>query len=340
MKKVFAFGLAVMAGSISSAAFADSNASGGGVTNSQTVSVPGSFNHDGAVGATGNSTASVTFTGGFNANRVRFSGTNTSVATGNWQSDIQIRVTNPGATDSMDWSAGGGNTTYSTFQFNNPNAFGPGDFGGSIDPAGTWNLEFWENFEDDEDPGDIDSITSDLSMTFEQATPVTDSNGVFTGPSFNTNPFQQYSSVGEFAVAFAAGANGNHDRYTFSLAQDGLIYISTTAQPGFTGITSGDTEIGVFDAAGNIVTDMFDDDDGAGTYSFIAPTFLTAGTYTLVVGAWDTNFDNTSTLSNLTFGSSVFDYGLVISYAIPEPTSALILGSLAVAGLVVRRRRA
>ncbi|MFN9540937.1 MAG: hypothetical protein ACK6A8_17035, partial [Planctomycetota bacterium] len=65
----------LLAGIVAAEVRADSNASGGGVTASESKSLgAGPFNHDNPVGTSGslNSVVNVTFTGGFVANQVRF----------------------------------------------------------------------------------------------------------------------------------------------------------------------------------------------------------------------------------------------------------------------------
>ena len=83
-------------------------------------------------------------------------------------------------------------------------------------------------------------------------------------------------------------------------------------------------------------------DGGPGAFSQVSGLGLSAGDYTIVVGAFNTIF--TDDIANITAGTganSTGDYALNVSFtanAIPEPTS---MGLLALAGLgcMVRRRR-
>jgi hypothetical protein len=177
-------------------------------------------------------------------------------------------------------------------------------------------------------------------MEFRRVDPLQDSNGVFSAGTLTSGV--EFNSVGEFALAQPAGANGNNDRYNFSLAFDGTLSVETFGTNVFTGNVNGDTELGIFNATtGAIVTGAFDDDSGPGLYSALSSISLTAGNYVLVIGDFDTNFSNTSTLSNLTFGSATtpYDYGLKMNFtAVPEPSGIAILAVCA-GGLLLKRRK-
>ncbi|MFO0261965.1 MAG: hypothetical protein ACK53V_10085, partial [Planctomycetota bacterium] len=111
------------------------------------------------------------------------------------------------------------------------------------------------------------------------------------------SPLERVQQWLENAVAQTAGANGNNDRYNFTLLSDGTLSVETFGTNVFTGNINGDTEIGIFNAnTGAIVTGAFDDDSGPGLYGALTNVTLTAGNYTLVIGDYDTNFSNTSTL--------------------------------------------
>ena len=313
-------------------AMADSNASGGGVANSESVVLGvGPFNHGGPVANGFNTLTNAVFTGGFLANRVRFSGTVNSVAAGTFGSEADIRVSLGG--NIFDWQNPAPGAAYTTFNYNSSQPLTGALL--NANPAGNWAVEFFDSFADD--VAGVDSATSNVTMTFEQVAPVNDSNGVFAigaiGPGSTTN------RVGEFAVPQPAGALGNNDRYTFTLAAASTLTMFTAGVAGFTGLTNGDTEIGLFDSLGNIVPTAFDDDNGDGAYSRISNLTVPAGSYTLVVGDFATNFSGTSTLNNLTFGSAPaagYDYGLTIIVPAPGALALLGLGGLAAA----RRRRA
>jgi len=340
MKAKF-FVAALLVGLAASPSFADSNASGGGVTASETINLgAGPFDHDNPVGTAGslNSIVNVNFTGGFVADRVRFIGTLTKVASGDFASENDIRITRVGPGTFFNWqNPGPSNSTWTTINYDNSQSI-TGSFVGGIDPNGAWTVTFYNSFQDA--TTGVDATSANVSMVFEKSDPLVDSNGVFSAGTLTSGV--EYNSVGEFAVAQPAGANGNNDRYNFTLAQDGTLNIETFGTNVFTGNVNGDTEIGLFNATtGAIVPNAFDDDAGPGFYSLLSNLTLTAGNYVLVVGDFDTNFSNTSTLSNLTFGSATtpYDYGLRMNFtAVPEPTSAGLL-AVGAAGLLLRRRR-
>ncbi|MBE9106887.1 DVUA0089 family protein [Nostoc cf. edaphicum LEGE 07299] len=68
------------------------------------------------------------------------------------------------------------------------------------------------------------------------------------------------------------GSSPGFDFFTFSLANPGTVTIRT--------VTSGDTVLGLFNSAGNLVTS---NDDGGGGNSSLITSFLGAGTYSISV---------------------------------------------------------
>ncbi len=309
---------------------ADSNATGGSVLASQSVSLgAGPFNHDNPFGTSGslNSVVNVSFTGGFIANQVRLAGTLNKVAAADFPSENEIRISRTD-TQFYNWkNPGPASSTWGpTLNYDSSQSI-LGVFADGIDPNGNWTVTFYNSFEDDTNSGQIDSFSSNVTMEFRRIDPIADSNGVFSLGALALGG--QYNRVGEFAVAQLAGANGNNDRYNFSVAVSGLLSAETFGTNVFTGNINGDTEIGIFNAAsGAIVTGAFDDDSGPGLYSRLQDVFLTAGDYVFVIGDFDTNFSNTSTLSSLSFGSATtpYDYGLTMNFtAVPEPSALVLL---------------
>jgi hypothetical protein len=322
---------------------ADSNATGGSVLASQSLSLgAGPFNHDNPIGTSGslNSVVNISFTGGFIANHVRLAGTLNKVAAADFPSENGIRISRT-ETQFYNWTNPGpaSSTWGPTFNYDSTQSI-TGVFTDGIDPNGNWTVTFFNSFEDDTSSGQIDSFSSNVTMEFRRIDPIADSNGVFSLGTLSLGG--QYNRVGEFAVAQPSGANGNNDRYNFSVAVSGLLSAETFGTNVFTGNVNGDTEIGIFNAAnGAIVTGAFDDDNGPGLYSRLQDVFLTAGDYVFVIGDFDTNFSNTSTLSNLSFGSAAtpYDYGLTMNFtAVPEP-STLFLLSVTTLGFAGRRCR-
>ncbi len=114
-----------------------------------------------------------------------------------------------------------------------------------------------------------------------------------------------------------------------------------------------DTEIALFDAAGNFIAA---DDDGnindpPGDILYSLLTFgvndpfpmdatpgedgeLAAGLYILVVAGYDTVWGDT--LMETTFGASSGDFDLLVTYGVPAPGAAAVLGA---SGLLALRRR-
>ena len=302
----------VVTGLIAQPSFADSNATVNEVVTSETVSVgAGPFDHGAAVGSADNTTTTATFTGGFTADRVRFTRTITSAIDGTFAIEASISITPPGGGTPFvfEGPAIGPYTTIDLDDRQNITFTIPG----GIDPSGTWTIEFIDTFEDG--PG-ADSTSTNVEMTFEETVVidpadvdpsvvnfVDDEFGVFTFDPIN--PGDQVSTVGEFAVPFLV------DTYAFTLTADQTLVIVTESDPdGVTGADA-DTEIAIYDAGGILIDTNDDLDINVSLFSGLTLD-LTAGDYTIVVGTFDTDFmDGPSAL----LGAGTGDYALRINPA-------------------------
>ena len=102
---------------------------------------------------------------------------------------------------------------------------------------------------------------------------------------------------------------------------------------GLTGTSMEDTEIALYDGAGNLVSS--NDDAAPGNYfSSLDFASLAAGNYTLVTGGYNTIFPSTLG-GTFTPGSEAGSYELAIGY-VPTPGALALLG---MGGLITGRRR-
>ena len=311
---------------VPSLAFADSNATGGGVVNSESIFLgAGPFDHGSGLGSPLNTIATMgAFTGGFNANYMRIEGTLTAVNTATWgsEADIQVRSDSLLNPFSFTWENPGPGAAFTTFDYDSAQllttAVDPGTFTTGFD------VEFFDTFEDD--ASGPDSQSSNVTISFEELVAVSDTDGVFDLGSIGGNGFEQAGSVGEFAL------EGLFDLYSINLENAGeLSFFTDEDLGGFVGSTV-DTEIAIFDSAGTLIAE--DDDGGDGTYSGIFDLELAAGDYTIAVSSFDSTFADGPTV---TAGTGIGDYSLNVSF-IPEPTSFALLG-LGGLAMVIRRRR-
>ena len=311
------------------------NATGvGAVVATETFDFMTDFNHSAAIGSMGNSFQVATFTGGFRLDQITISGTNTAQNGATFSSEADFVIFSaPGTTSPtgnglivQNGLPGSNSTAPLTFNatrlatFRNPS-------GSTFDSGGMFGVESFESF-DDMPPGDTDSISSGVSLTFSQLD-FEDSD--FTASFGDVTSGNIFTAFGEVATVGSDTdgdgiADGITDTFAFSVTQNGLldVFTNNSAGPGFFG-TDLDTVVTVVDVATGAVVGT-NDDFGGTTFSGLDDLALAAGNYEVQVSGF----------SNLSFG----DYGLAVSFvaAVPEPGSAVVLlaGGLIV---LVRRRR-
>ncbi|MBX7135549.1 MAG: PEP-CTERM sorting domain-containing protein [Fimbriimonadaceae bacterium] len=275
------------------------------------------------------------------------SGTLTEVNVGTFASEARVQITNnnTGKTGLIQFTSLGDFTGSTNLAAGN--AFGlTGNIVGSAVNAGdTFDLEFYESF-DDSGAGLADAVWSNLkfsSTVFVPPTPppstelglINDLTPVYTTPDVSAS--HTGGAIKWYKFSHAGASNGA-----------GTFLDIDTEGSGF------DTEIGLYDALGNLIAN--DDDDGSGstsqlTWGLTAPTrtlgtsvggngrdgTLAAGVYYLAVGGFNTTFAggfNATTTSTNTTGNVNVNFR---TNAVPEPgtMAALGLGALA----LIRRRR-
>lgn len=310
--------------------YADSNASGGVIQNSESLVFSGGpFDLVGGsgFGDSGNGTFSGSFSGGFTANRLLWSGTQTSLIDGTWADDAFLYMTDPGGMEPT-FRINPGFATYDgqTIGFSGLFSSIVSVYPMGIDPAGDWEFEFGDI--SDDGPG-VDQTVDSFTLTFDEVIPFSDTSGNF---SLGTSSIGSVNSaVGELAVFDI------FDTYTLTLAERGLFSVELFSDPmGYTGDDL-DSEIGLFDSAGNLIANN-DDAAPGNLFSALTNLDLEAGDYTLVVSGWETDWSS-GTLAGVVPGSATGDYALNATLnAIPEPSSLLLLGFIGSAGFTRRRR--
>ena len=285
-------------------------------------------------GTAGNATGSFVIGAGGVANAVRVTGNLTSVIAGTFASEARVRFT-----------SGAGNS----FTGFNVQASGLGGFTGTIPVgptavpispitlnAGSANVEWFESFDDG--PG-ADSNWQNVTYEFGANT--------ITNGTVNMGAIPATGTTVNYSGSHVAGGL---DFVTFSVGGVGGAgdYLHIAMNAGATGSMT-DTEIALYDSAGNFVAT--DDDGGPGLFSALTygasdplaspdktPGFdgltLPAGSYTLVTGGFNTTFPLTLGGTFIP-GTNSGTYTLGLTY-LPAPSTAGLLG---LGGLVAGRRR-
>jgi len=184
-------------------------------------------------------------------------------------------------------------------------------FNGAGDPAGTWTFDFYESYDDGGD-GLPDATWDYIDFLFGDWSPPEPPDALAIDVPSDT--------AGNIAAA------GGVNWYEFTIA--GALDMDMWTEAG-TPDPIGDTELGLYDAAGDLIANNDDGGPGGGYYSQILQT-LDAGTYYLAVGGYNSTFNGT--MWDVVGGTATGDYLL---HVVPEPASLLLL---ALGALALRRR--
>ena len=289
----------------------------------------GPFNSDGAAGAAANGIFSFTYTGAsadvYNSIRVR--GDATSGGVGSYKNELRYRFVGASNLDSAGLASG---TTWTgSIAVDNTKTFA--NF--SMTNGTTYNIRLWESYDD---PG-VDATWSNLQFDF--------AGPVLPGPGDTQALAINLGSLGNGITSVSSSLNSattNLKWYQFTLdAGNPNTFMDAWINPG-----SFDTEIGIYDAAGNLVGT--DDDGGLGLLSALSygtgsgisqdeiadgssGAALGAGTYFIAVGGYDTAFGATG--FGVTAGAGTGSFTLNM---IPTPGALALLG---LGGLAADRRR-
>jgi len=341
----------MVAALMATTAFADSNAvPGDGISASQMVTLGGPFDHDGAEGNLENSIETTIFTGSFTPTNILIEGTITPDAGSAYDtsddgsgpfvfflSEAEIVVTDPNGGDPITVPLGisdvdvvdATNPDGSLMSFPFSASFNlPGQVAANAGD-GEWSFEFGDGAPDNS--AGPDHVSNNVEVTLRIFDLGSDSDGNFSLGSIDSNGA---TSVGELLDT------GLIDRYTFSLAVDGQIDISTAPDAnGFSGDSIGDTQIGLFDNATGLLM-AFNDDVNGPDPNFYSELVLDlpAGDYTLAVIGFESPNLGFSEIGSLLLADVIGgndatgDYSLSISFVPDEPE--ILLGDVNMSGEV------
>ena len=291
-----------------------------------TAAAAGPFNSTGAQGNVLNGSFTFNYAGpAFNLGDIVFSGNLTDGGVGTWGSEAAVAVTNPtGILATV--GLGTGQTFAGTVPVGPLTITGAGGVWGN-NVVGNWTFEFFETFNDAGNA--VDAIWNNVSFGFFDA-----GSGPGAPPSTDVGDNPNLMVVEPIAAAeviwYSFDLTGGAGANPWSIDTFG----STNTGGAF---GNDDTEIGLYDAAGNLIATNDDADFGGGILTSILDNStvgaLADGTYFLAVGNFNTNyaagFGATSTSTAVGESKVTFNF-------VPAPASAALLG---LGGLAAIRRR-
>lgn len=298
-----------------------------------TVTGTGPTASNGPAGSAANGvfTFTATETGVFN--NIRLQGTATSTGAGSYRSELRYRITADGGVNRDSVAVATGTTWVGGVAVDNTQVF----TSFNLTNGTSYNIRFWESF-DDGGTSTVDANWSNYSFTFSGPVP--------PGPGDTQALAIDLGTLGN-GITTASGslntATTNLKWYKFTLDA------GSTFLDGWTGPAGFDTEIGLYDAAGNLVGT--DDDGNFGLLSALrygAGSPLTtggdieaaagangavpaAGVYYMAVAGYNATFGTTGFA--VTAGAATGSFTLNL---IPTPGSLALLG---LGGLAAARRR-
>ncbi len=259
-------------------------------------------------------------TGSGTVDQIHVTGTLTSVIAGTYASEARVII-----------SAGAGNS-FSAFEVQGSTTNG---YSGSLAVNRTLNVspftlnagavafEWFESYDDD---AGADSRWDTVTYEFIQS----------GGPTVITNGNYALGPVTGTTTHSGSHVSGGLDFFSFSIgavANPGdSLSINMTA--GLSGTSMEDTEIALYDGAGNRIAMNDDAVPGSVYFSSLNLTSLAAGSYTLVTGGYNTSFPLTLGGTFIP-GTDAGSYELAITY-VPTPGALALLG---MGGLIANRRR-
>ncbi len=264
-------------------------------------------------GITGTPQVTYTFMNSFTIGDIDWSGVASPINAATWESELDVdfylngTILGSGGLGVVTGAYSAGNALSGTFI----------DTGIVVNAGDVFGFEFNEGFDDGGDSL-ADAEWESIEFTFNEfvapMAPAAVDLGTFAGPQDVVAP------IGAGEVLW----------YTFDVVGG----VAPTQINTFAEGTIGDTELGLYDDAGNLLATN-DDAFGGGLQSRIGGTSTLAdGTYYVAVGAFNTGF---AAVGWGATSSSATD-GVVTLRLVPAPGAAALLGLAGVAGM--RRRRA
>jgi len=285
----------------------------------------GPFASDGGAGAAANGVFSFNYsgaTGDYSGIRIR--GTATSGGVGSYLGELRYRLDLGGGAvrDSGQLISG---TTWSGGRAvdnqQNVSRF-------TLNSGSNYSFRFWESFNDSGVDANWSNVQFDLISYVPPPPPSATNLGTFANTENNPLTANGTLAAGEikwykFTVASAIGAGNLYE----------WLQINTN---GSALSTNNDTEIGLFNAGGDLLAE--DDDGGDGLLSLLQygngglqGAGLAAGDYYLALGAFNTTFSGGFGATSASTYTGAFQLNLI-----PAPGAMALLG---LGGLIVGRRR-
>jgi hypothetical protein len=189
--------------------------------------------------------------------------------------------------------------------------------------VGNWSFRPFESY-DDGGNASIDQQWDNLTLAINDFVPPTPPSHTDLG-----NLVFNESSKAQGNISAA----GEIDWYAITLTSAGGLQASTAKTFAIGAGRNPDTELAIYDSLGNLLGNNDDIDYPDNPYSLLALSNLSAGTYYIAIGGFNSAFSGGFGAT----GGSAANTGMYWLNVAPEPASLALLGLGALA--IVRRRR-